>query len=297
MKSAQLVTFLTIASLMVGCGSQEAAVDDAGGLPAQAKVSSGSIAAVDSFGEGIQQLPKTPQGAATSAQGLEGFVSNHNSLSKSSQAKASQAKANRQSSSNMGNALKAPASSSVLVSSRSGRDNPFALAEQPDFEVRFVTATAPASLPPVPNVGLGPEVGASLVPVSSVAEPIELRPAAPTVVVPREQPGIAFVPNPQLALPPSSSVLPSVVSPASVLPVAISPTALAEAVEIEGVVQLGDQIAVIVNEGDGTLSRTVQAGARLVGGQVELRRIETTTAEPQVVLVQNGVEIVRGVGV
>lgn len=295
MKSAQLVTYLAIASLTFGCGSQKSAVDDSGGLPAETSVNAGSMVAVDVSGEVGQSLSKIPQGDATAAQGLEGFVSTQNAADP----KSAQAKVARQSSGQTSAALKAPASFS-LVSAKAGRDNPFALANQPDFEVRLLAANASRSLPPVPNVGLGPEPGASLIPATPAAVPVALRPAAPTVVVPAKQPGLAVAPNntnPRLAVPPSSALPPSV-SPARAMPSKVmSPTALAEAVEIEGIVQLGDQIAVIINEGEGTLSRTVQPGARLAGGQVELLRIETTTAEPQVVLVQNGVEIVRGVGV
>lgn len=290
MKSAQLLTFLTIASFVVGCGSQESTVD-ATGLSAQGQVNAGGMAAVDAPGEVSQSLPQVPQGAATSGQALEGFVSTQNAA----YPKSVQAKVTRQSSGETGAALKAQTSSSALVSTQAGRDNPFALAEQPDFEVRFLAAKASTSLPPVPNIGLGPEPGASLRSSPTVAAPVALRPAAPTVVVPQEQPRIAVAPTAALAQP--QRTVPPAVVPIAIMPEAISPTALAEAVEIEGIVQLGDQIAVIINEGDGTLSRTVQPGARLAGGQVELRRIETTTAEPQVVLVQNGVEIVRGVGV
>ena len=286
MKSAQLVTFLAIASLIAGCNSQESSVEHSG-LPDKAAVDAGSHIAVDAS-VGINQAlsKKTSQASATSDKALEGFVSSPEpSYPKSAQA--------TRDSLGDGAAVKVK-SSSVLVSSQAGRENPFALAAQPDFEVRFVPAKASNSLPPVPNVGLGPEPGASLQPVSAVAQPMELRPAVPTVLVPQEQQPISFIPaSPAVVLPSNAPV----VSPAQGLAKAASPTALAEAVEIKGVVQLGDQIAVIVNEGEGKLSRTVQPGARLAGGQVELRRIDTTAAEPQVVLVQNGVEIVRGVGV
>ena len=289
MKSAPLVAFLAIASLTVSCGSQESAVNDAG-VPVQTQADAGNVPVVDALLEGYQTQSKTSQVVSTSASGLEGFVSNATSPLPKSQAHAA-----RQSLKDAGRASKFP-KLSVLSTTKTGRENPFALAEQPEFEVRFLAAKASTALPPIPSVGLGPEPGASLLPVSPVAEPIELPPALPTVVVPQEASGIALAPNPQLVAPPSP-VLSPLPSPATTIPQETSPTALAEAVEIKGVVQLGDQIAVIINEGEGTLSRTVQAGARLAGGQVELRRIETTTAEPQVVLVQNGVEIVRGIGV
>ncbi len=288
MKSAQLLICLTIASLIVGCGSQKSAVDD-GDLSAQHVGTEITPSVNPSVAVG-QSLPNTRKETGTSADKLEGFVSPVNSSFPKSVQNDVTGQSFEQTI-----AIPTVRKSSVLASLQTGRDNPFALAEQPEFEVRFVPAQTSTSLPPVPNVGLGPEPGASLQPGALVV-PMELSPSTPVVVVPQELAEIAVAPDPQLVLP-APSELPPVVSPVAMAPQEISPTALAEAVEIKGVVQLGDQVAVIVNEGEGRLSRTVQEGARLAGGQVELRRIETTAAEPQVVLVQNGVEIVRGVGV
>lgn len=286
MKSAQLVTFLAIASLIVACGSQKSAVDDAVS-PAEAQLEAGASAS----GEVSQSLSKTSQATATSTPEFAGFVSTQ----QSSFPKSAQTNVTQTAVADIDTAPKANRSSD-LTAPKAGRDNPFALAEQPDFEVRFVTTNASKSLPPIPNVGFGPEPGASLLPGSPVAGPVALTPAVPTIVVPQGLSSIAVAPSSQSVVPPAATLSPVAV-PVDRLPQATSPTALAEAVEIKGVVQLGDQIAVIINEGGGTLSRTVKPGARLAGGQVELRRIETNTAEPRVVLVQNGVEIVRGVGV
>ena len=71
---------------------------------------------------------------------------------------------------------------------------------------------------------------------------------------------------------------------------------LARAVQVTGVVQVGDKVYAIVNAPNEPTSRYVQAGQRLAGGQVLVRRIETNRAEPVVILEQNGVEVVRAVG-
>lgn len=71
---------------------------------------------------------------------------------------------------------------------------------------------------------------------------------------------------------------------------------LARAVQVTGVVQVGDQVFAIVNAPNEPTSRYVQEGQRLAGGQVLVRRIETNRAEPVVILEQFGVEVVRAVG-
>ncbi|MBF2049782.1 MAG: hypothetical protein EDM05_028045 [Leptolyngbya sp. IPPAS B-1204] len=88
--------------------------------------------------------------------------------------------------------------------------------------------------------------------------------------------------------------------PAPTSPIAAAPPrpqpVLARAVEVTGVVQIGDQVYAIVNAPNEPTSRYVQPGQRLAGGQVLVRRIEMNRAEPVVILEQNGVEVVRAVG-
>ncbi|MBW4465812.1 MAG: hypothetical protein KME07_10295 [Pegethrix bostrychoides GSE-TBD4-15B] len=71
---------------------------------------------------------------------------------------------------------------------------------------------------------------------------------------------------------------------------------LAKAVEVTGVVQIGNQAFAIVNAPNEPTSRYVQEGQRLAGGQVLVRRIDFNRAEPVVILEQSGVEVVRAVG-
>lgn len=72
--------------------------------------------------------------------------------------------------------------------------------------------------------------------------------------------------------------------------------AIARAVEVTGIVQIGDQAYAIVNAPNEATSRYVQEGQRLAGGQVLVRRIDFNRAEPVVILEQSGVEVVRAVG-
>ena len=71
---------------------------------------------------------------------------------------------------------------------------------------------------------------------------------------------------------------------------------LARAVKVTGVVQVGETLYAIVNAPNEPSSRYVQAGQRLSNGKVLVRRIDASGAEPQVVLEQFGVEVVRAVG-
>jgi hypothetical protein len=61
-------------------------------------------------------------------------------------------------------------------------------------------------------------------------------------------------------------------------------------------VQIGDQVFAIVDAPNEPSSRYVQAGQRLAGGQVLVRKIDANRAEPVVILEQNGVEVSRAVG-
>jgi hypothetical protein len=71
---------------------------------------------------------------------------------------------------------------------------------------------------------------------------------------------------------------------------------LARAVKVTGVVQVGNQLYAIVDAPNEPSSRYVQVGQRLSNGQILVRRIDMTGAEPRVVLEQYGIEVVRAVG-
>lgn len=82
-------------------------------------------------------------------------------------------------------------------------------------------------------------------------------------------------------------------TPIAPLPSIPQPTA-ARAVRISGVVQIGGTPYAIVQAPD-EVERYVRAGERLANGSVVVKRIDTRSIEPVVVLEQNGIEVERTV--
>ncbi|GAB4371808.1 MAG: hypothetical protein Kow00121_13580 [Elainellaceae cyanobacterium] len=71
---------------------------------------------------------------------------------------------------------------------------------------------------------------------------------------------------------------------------------LARAVEVLGVVQIGNTPYAIVNAPNEASSRYVREGQSLSNGQVVVRRIDVTGPEPAVVFEQFGIEVITAVG-
>ena len=67
-------------------------------------------------------------------------------------------------------------------------------------------------------------------------------------------------------------------------------------IAITGVAQIGNAVSVIVRESTGASSRHVKVGDMLAGGQVRVKSIDTSSAEPVVVLTYNGQDYTRTVG-
>ena len=73
-------------------------------------------------------------------------------------------------------------------------------------------------------------------------------------------------------------------------------TDLARAVEVKGVMQVGERLAAIVQESDEKISRSVSAGEYISNGAVLVKRIHLGgNEEPLVILEQNGVEVIKPV--
>ncbi len=71
---------------------------------------------------------------------------------------------------------------------------------------------------------------------------------------------------------------------------------LARGVEVNGVIKVGGKVSAIVKTPDENTSRYVSAGEYLSGGAVLVKRIELeSNQEPRVILVQNGVEVIKPV--
>lgn len=74
--------------------------------------------------------------------------------------------------------------------------------------------------------------------------------------------------------------------------------ALANAVEVSGVVVVGNVTQVIVKAPNEASSRHVQTGQRLVNGQILVKRVEMSDGvEPIVILEENGIEVAKTIGV
>ena len=79
-------------------------------------------------------------------------------------------------------------------------------------------------------------------------------------------------------------------------PETVSPTQLAENVLITGLVELGDRIRIIVQAPGEATSRYVDIGQYISNGQVLVKRIESSSPTPTVILEQDGIEVARVVG-
>jgi hypothetical protein len=148
------------------------------------------------------------------------------------------------------------------------------------------------------------------------SDPFSLVPTTPTVENP---PQAAAPPSSAQASPPSAQApsaqnrrsaqaprqnssgrlapIPTLVprSPVAAAPPRPQPD-LARAVQVTGVVQIGDTPYAIVNAPNEPTSRYVQVGQRLSNGQILVRRIEMNGSDPVVVLEQYGIEVVTAVG-
>ena len=139
------------------------------------------------------------------------------------------------------------------------------------------------------------------VPATNVAPPVA--PTLPTTAISAapDLPPVPYVspaPAPQLPLP----AIPVAANPLSIpaLPsfpqAAPVPQSPIDAVELTGVVQVGDRIGVIVREGNGQSSRHIFEGDLLGGGQIRVKSIDLSSQEPLIILEYQGQEYTRMVG-
>lgn|GEM_PF-1196154 len=156
-----------------------------------------------------------------------------------------------------------------------GRSNPFA-----------AIATGPAriqSLPPAPLLAsVSPAVeGMALAPFpQGVPSAPTLLPAPPTIVGTTAVSAAPALTSAPVATPASASVMPQ---------------SLASQVRISGIVQIGNQFQVLVELPNENYSRSVSVGETVMGG-VRLARIDIApNREPQVVLIEGGVETIKTV--
>ncbi len=74
------------------------------------------------------------------------------------------------------------------------------------------------------------------------------------------------------------------------------PISLIDQIGINGIAQVGNQVSVIVTEPGRTAGRRVLPGEVLVDGQVRLKRVDLSGAEPQIVLTYGHQDYYRPVG-
>jgi hypothetical protein len=147
-------------------------------------------------------------------------------------------------------------------------------------------------------VGAAPPRPQATPPTTAVsAPPSSLPPSATTLppaiaVAPTGLPPIPTNAQPlaPLPAPPSATTLPGVATPTAAY---ASPI---DALELTGVVQVGDRSALIVREPNATTSRYTYAGDYLASGQIRVKQIDVSNQEPLVILEYNGREYSRMVG-
>ena len=164
-----------------------------------------------------------------------------------------------------------------------GRADPFS----PITQAPPVQAPTPiaAATTPTGSVQAGPSS-----PSPSNVAPLPIAPIPTT----GQLPALPTSPNP-VALPNTPAPLAALPSPNQLLgnaPTAVSPLQ----VELTGVAQVGDRVALIVREAASGTSRYTFAGDYLANGQILIKRIDVSAQEPQVVLEYNGREYTRMVG-
>lgn len=159
-----------------------------------------------------------------------------------------------------------------------GRPDPFAPIMRPIGPLPSSTSdeaevtSSPPSIPVAPSL---PEASISRIP--------DL-PALPTVnAAPPSLPSIPLASGP----------LPIPSLPSNVFPGASAPQSPIQAVEVTGVIQVGNRVGVIVREGNGQSSRHLFEGDLLANGQIRVKAINLAAEQPVVILEYQGKEYPR----
>lgn len=145
-------------------------------------------------------------------------------------------------------------------------------------------ARAVPDLPALPT-----PIGPAQPPLNAQGQPLAQIPAA--AQAPRAIPDLPPLPTaigPAQLPPPPVAQVPQAPPPPD--------TKLADATEVTGVIEVGNQIKIIAKAPNEPSSRYVQVGQKIANGQVTVKRVEKDSGEPIVILEQNGVEVRRLVG-
>lgn len=173
------------------------------------------------------------------------------------------------------------------------------------------TAPLPTLIPPTAASGHVSRIQSGrsnpFAPLTPQSVVVSVNPPEPTVVPDVISTSVPSLPPPQPigTIPISASPMPAVEPNSAALgdagtPVAVAPTTpsgrLADTIEINGVVDVGGQISVILRVPNEHTSRYVRVGEYLANGEVLVKRVDMQSGEPVIILEQGGVEIPRYVG-
>ncbi|MGG6295817.1 hypothetical protein ACQ4M4_15620 [Leptolyngbya sp. AN02str] len=145
----------------------------------------------------------------------------------------------------------------------------------------FVSVADQAVVIPSPSIPTRQEEVLPKPAVAPVAPPAPVVSTVP-LLAPPPPPLSAFQPAPTANVPAVPMVAP--------LPI------MAERIQISGFIQVGDRLSLIAEVPGEANSRTATVGDYLAGGQVLVKRIDSSGPEPVVVLEENGREIIRTIG-
>ena len=175
-----------------------------------------------------------------------------------------------------------------------GRPDPFAPIIRPSRPLAkpTIASVAPASGPPAPATATPPQA-----PVQAPLAQAPMQPPAQSTV--STVPVAATQTLPSLPALPPVPIFDSANAEASL---AVAPTnsstwaSPVDQVVVSGVAQIGSTVSVIVYEPGSDTSRRVSAGETVANGQVRIKSVDLSDAEPIVVLTYDGQDYYRSVG-
>jgi hypothetical protein len=142
---------------------------------------------------------------------------------------------------------------------------------------------------PFSAIASAPIISATSTSVPAIPQPL---PAVPIAANPSAPLPVISVPQPTL-LPAPTDINQIPTAPVQGTP----PINRSDEILVSGVVQIGDRLSAIVELPGEGISRYVSVGDTLANGRIVIRRIEMNeNQEPRVILLKDGVEIVKTVG-
>jgi hypothetical protein len=165
---------------------------------------------------------------------------------------------------------------------------------QPPLRAARQSTTIPTAVSPTAN-GLTANSRPAVRPLQ--ANPAQLPLASSDFPVPTSSLPDALGSGAAIAPPDAPTNQPLTVAPPE-LPAPVSKTALADAAQVQGFVEMGDRVSLLVKDPEADITRTLHIGDSFAGGKVRFRRIESAKGKPsQAIFEQNGIEVRHNLGV